>query len=365
VNPEPVNPEQHQEPGTLRHEPPVRVLIVRLGSLGDLVHALPAVAAIRDAHPHAQIDWLVERPHADLLRLVPAISNIIVLKGRSMAGWWATRRELRARKYDIALDLQGLVKSAALARLSGATRVVGFDTTALREPAARFFYTEQVDVGEGRHVIEKNLTLAFTLATMPSEPAPSVRHFALQHSPALTELRAAGIGDFALLNPGAAWPNKRWPPESFAAVAQWLRATHGWTPVVVWGPGEEAIADAIVAASNDVAVRAPKTTFNDLLVMAGEAQVFVSGDTGPLHLACAMGAPVVALFGPTTERRNGPWDDRDVSISRYDQCSCHYQRVCRRLRSDGTSADSVREWCLGTITVDEVTAAISRRVAAR
>ena len=177
-------------------------------------------------------------------------------------------------------------------------------------------------------------------------------------------MRNAGVGDFALLNPGAAWPNKRWPPESFAAVVQWLHATHGWTPVVLWGPGEQSIADAIVAGSNGVAIRAPQTTFNDLLVMAGEAQLFLSGDTGPLHLACAMGAPVVALFGPTTEHRNGPWDDRDVSISRYDQCACHYERVCRlRLRSDGASADSVREWCLGTITVDEVTAAISRRVA--
>ncbi len=350
-----MNPEQHQEPGTSNHEPRFKVLIVRLGSLGDLVHALPAVAAIRDAHPDAQIDWLVEKPHAELLRLVPALSNVIVLKGRSMAGWWATRRELRAHKYDIALDLQGLVKSAALARLSGARRVVGFDTKALREPGARFFYTEQIQVGEGRHVIEKNLKSSEVIfGTM--QPKTHLRAlFTLHPSPALNELRNARVGDFALLNPGAAWPNKRWPPESFAAVAQWLHATHGWTPVVLWGPGEDAIADAVVAASNGVAVRAPQTTFNDLLVMAGEAQLFLSGDTGPLHLACAMGAPVVALFGPTTEHRNGPWDDRDVSISRYGQCACHYQRVCRQ----------PAQWCLGTITVDEVTAAISQRVAAR
>ncbi len=360
-----MNQEQHPEPGTLRPEPRFKVLIVRLGSLGDLVHALPAVAAIRGAHPDAQIDWLVEKPHADLLRLVPALSNVIVLKGRSVAGWWATRRELRAHKYDIALDLQGLVKSAALARLSGAQRVVGFDTKALREPGARFFYTEQIEVGEGRHVIEKNLKMSSEVIFGTTRPQNHLRaHFTLQPSPALNELRNAGVGDFALLNPGAAWPNKRWPPESFAAVAQWLHATHGWTPVVLWGPGEESIADAIVAASNGVAVRAPQTTFNDLLVMAGETQLFLSGDTGPLHLACAMGAPVVALFGPTTEHRNGPWDDRDVSISRYDQCPCHYQRVCR-LRSDGASASQGRQWCLGTITVDEVTAAISRRVAAR
>lgn len=136
-----------------------RFLIVRLGSLGDLVHAVPAVTELRAAHPDAQIDWLVERPHAALLERVPAISNVIVLKGRSVRGWLATRAELRAKQYDVAVDLQGLVKSAALARLSGAKRVVGFDTKSLREPAARVFYTEQIPVDDARHVIEKNRAL--------------------------------------------------------------------------------------------------------------------------------------------------------------------------------------------------------------
>jgi heptosyltransferase-1 len=327
-----------------------RVLIVRLGSLGDLVHALPAVAAVRRVWPDAQIDWLVEPAHADLLRLVPALSNVIVLKSKTIRGWWATRAQLRAARYDIAIDLQGLVKSAALARLSGATRVVGFDTGALREAAARWFYTEQVGVGEGRHVIDKNLAL--TTVVVGEKDTRRLFPLAVAASPALDVLRAMGINDFALLNPGAAWPNKRWPAASFAAVARWLRATHGWTPVVLWGPGEESLADAIVAASEGAAVRAPATSLNDLLALAGAAKLVVSGDTGPLHLACAMGAPVVAMFGPTTERRNGPWDDQDVSISRYDQCACHYQRVCHQ--SD--------TWCLATITVDEVIAAISRRV---
>ena len=354
-----------------------RFLIIRLGSLGDLVHAVPAVAALREAYPDAQIDWLVERAHAPLLAQVPAISRVIVLKGRSLGGWLATRAELRAQRYDVAIDLQGLIKSAALARLSGAIRVVGFDTRALREPAARWFYTAQVEVGEGRHVIEKNLALVRTLDLGLSRTLDrAVFPFAVSPSPALESLQSSGVSEFALLNPGAAWPNKRWPVESFAAVARWIHHTYGWTPVVLWGPGEEAIADAIVSGAPGVAVRAPKTTFNDLLALARASKLFVSGDTGPLHLACAMGAPVVALFGPTTERRNGPWDDRDVSISRYDQCECHYQRVCSRLRSSGASASQGRgprsegasgsqgrQWCLGTIGVDEVTSAITRRMA--
>jgi lipopolysaccharide heptosyltransferase I len=371
-----MNQEQHPEPSTPNPEPRQRFLIIRLGSLGDLVHAVPAVAALRDAHPDAQIDWLVERAHAALLAQVPAVSRVIVLSRRSLGGWLSTRAELRAQRYDVAIDLQGLIKSAALARLSGAKRVLGFDTRALRESPARWFYTEQVEVGEGRHVIEKNRALvnrviddwrSGDLPITRSPDRPIAQLFELSPSPALASVRAAGIHDFVVLNPGAAWPNKRWPPESFAAVARWIHQTYGWTPVVVWGPGEEALADAIVAGAPGVAVRAPKTTFNDLLGLARASRVFVSGDTGPLHLACAMGAPVVALFGPTTEHRNGPWDDRDVSISRYDQCECHYQRVCRlrsRLRSGEAPAGFAAEWCLGTITVDEVTKAIAARVSA-
>lgn len=356
-------PAQHSARSTEHSAPPFRFLIIRLGSLGDLVHAVPAVAELRAVHPDAQIDWLVERPYAALLAQVPAVSNVIVLKGRSIGGWLATRAELRAKQYDVAIDLQGLMKSAALARLSGAKRVLGFDTKSLREPAARFFYTEQIQVGEALHVIEKNLSVirAFVGPLDPWTPGPAFAKatagkpldFSLSPSPALDSLRASGISEFALLNPSAAWPNKRWPPQSFASIATWIHATYGWTPVILWGPGEEALADAIVAGAGGVAVRAPRTTVNDLLALSKEAKLFVSGDTGPLHLACAMSAPVVALFGPTTEKRNGPWDDRDVSISRYDQCDCHYQRVCARDAS---------KWCLGTISADEVTQAIATRV---
>lgn len=368
-----MNSAQHPARSTEHPAPPFRFLIIRLGSLGDLVHAVPAAAALRAAHPDAQIDWLVERPHAGLLEQVPAVSNVIVLKGRSVSGWLATRAELRAKQYDVAIDLQGLVKSAALARLSGAKRVIGFDTKSLREPSARFFYTEQIPVDDARHVIEKNRALMDRVicdlrSGEPNEPldpwTSGPLDLKLSPSPALESLRTSGITEFALLNAGAAWPNKRWPVESFAAVAKWIHATYGWTPVILWGPGEEQIADAIVADAGGIAVRAPKTMFNDLLALAKASKLFVSGDTGPLHLACAMSAPVVALFGPTTEKRNGPWDDRDVSISRYDQCDCHYQRVCRRDPTHAANATHTTPWCLGTITVDEVTSAITRRVSA-
>ena len=122
--------------------------------------------------------------------------------------------------------------------------------------------------------------------------------------------------------------------------------------MVLWGPGEQAIAQAIVEASGGAGVQAPQTTFADLLALAKASRLFVSGDTGPLHMAGAVGAPLVALFGPTTPARNGPWDDRDVSISRYDSCDCHYKRTCRRPAT----------WCLANITPDEVMRAIAHRV---
>lgn len=337
---------------------PERILVVRLGSLGDLIHALPAVALMRAAWPSAEIDWVVEQAHAELLMLVPDLSRVIVLGRRTAGGWWSTIRELRARRYDIAIDLQGLVKSAALARGSGAGRVVGFDRVGLREPAARLFYSESVVVGEGRHVIEKNLALVRSLTPGPQDsgtPMPPLR-FPLSDaaSPALDALRAQGIGEFAVINPGAAWPNKRWPPQLFGEVSRVIRSTYGWTPVVLWGPGEQAIAQAVVDGSAGSAVCAPATTLADLVAIARAAKLFVSGDTGPLHIAGATATPIVALFGPTTPARNGPWDDRDVSISRYDSCDCHYKRQCHRQPT----------WCLGDVTVDDVTRAIARRVGA-
>jgi heptosyltransferase I len=332
---------------------PARVLIVRLGSLGDLVHTLPALSELHAAWPDAEIDWVVEQVHAEFLAMVPSLSRVIVLGERTAAGWWEVIRTLRARKYDLAIDLQGLVKSASLARFSSAKRVVGFNAEALRERAARLFYTETLEVDDTRHVIEKNLAVVRGLTA--KSPGSALR-FDLKEpeSPALSALRAQGVKAFAVINPGAAWPNKRWQPDSFAAIALFIHATYGWTPVVLWGPGERDIAQAICDSTGGVARCAPPTKLADLVAIARASKLFVSGDTGPLHIAGATGTPIVALFGPTSPGRNGPWDHRDVSISRYESCSCHYKRACL---VEG-------QWCLGQISVDEVKQAIHSRLQA-
>lgn len=327
-----------------------RLLVVRLGSLGDLVHTLPAVAAIRRAYPRLEIDWLVDSVHRDLLALVPILSNVVALRDRTVGAWLEARRALRARRYDVALDFQGLVKSAGLARLSGARRVLGFDRASLREPWAARFYTERVEVGEGRHVIEKNLRLA---AAVGAKSGDLEFPIAPVQSEATAVLERRHIAHYALLNPCAAWPNKRWPAERFGRLAKILRDRHGLTSVVLWGPDEGRLAQLVVGASDDAAMAAPETKLPDLVALARGAKLIVSGDTGPLHIAAALGVPAVALFGPTNPKRNGPWRVDDISLSRYEPCSCHYERACRREK---------RQWCLATITVEEVAEAIQKRL---
>jgi len=327
----------------------MNVLIVRLGALGDIVHAVPAAAALRRAFPEARIDWLVEAKHRAIVDLVTAIDRTIVVERSTPGGWLKAVRELRATRYDLAIDLQGLLKSAVLARASGAAHVVGFSIWHLREKTARPFYSDAHDIESG-HVIAKNLQLLEAVDVHDAEIAFPI---AQTPSAALDAVRAS-IGDarFALVNPGAAWPNKRWPPERFGEVAAFLRDACGLTPVVLWGPGEEDLARAVVRAAGAAAVLAPPTSVADVLTLARAAALVVSGDTGPLHLAMAVGAPTVSLFGPTDPARNGPFSPADIAVSRHDACRCQYERSCHET-----------VWCLAGIATAEVCAAIQQRLA--
>jgi heptosyltransferase I len=347
-----------------------RILIVRLSALGDIVHTLPVAAALRRAFPEARLDWVVDARHREILELVPAIDRRIMigapLGGRvesynasatlvsaGAARLLAAIREMRRTRYDVALDLQGLLKSAVLARASGASRVIGFDRSQLREPAARFFYSE-THAAPGAHVIQKNLSLLSAIGVESNE----IRFpLAVPDSPIMAEVRERlGLRDgerFALINAGAAWPNKRWPPARFGEVAAALGRTHGLKSVVLWGPGEEALAAEVVSASEGAAVSSPETTIPSLVSLAAEAALMISGDTGPLHIAAAVGTPVVGIYGPTNPERNGPFDPADVTVSRFAACSCHHQRRC-----------TASNWCLLDIQVRDVIDAIDRRLSA-
>lgn len=332
--------------------PAPAILIVRLGALGDILHAVPAAAALRAAYPGARIDWLVDARHQEILELVTCIDRLLVLEKPTLGAWISAARMLRAGRYDVALDFQGLMKSAVLARASGAKRVLGFSIWHLREKSARPFYSESVNVAAGageRHVIHKNLRLLEALGI-----ANAAIEFPLAAVPSAARdvvLAQAAGSAFAVINPGAAWPNKRWDAERFGELASFLRDVRGLLPFVLWGPGEAPLAQAVVDASAGAAVVAPPTRLADLVEICRSASLMVSGDTGPLHIAAAVGTPIVSIFGPTDPARNGPWLEADIAVSRYASCGCHYDRECHQ-----------REWCLGTLPVSEVTAAVQHRL---
>jgi lipopolysaccharide heptosyltransferase I len=320
--------------------------------MGDIIHGIPVASALRARFPDAEIDWLVDPRYVELLEMVPALTRRIAIDPRgSLSALLRTIRELRHTRYDAVFDLQGLIKSAVLARFAGGVQTIGLSWPHLREKAAVLFYTRTVNPGDARHVIAKNLSLLHVVGagTAPFEVELTVPETSVARD---IEARFRDVG-FALLNPGAAWPNKRWPAERFGAIAAMLRARFGLPSMVLWGPGEHAVATAVVEASGGAAVLSPPTTIADLFALTKRARLVVSGDTGPLHIASAVGTPVVALFGPTYPERNGPWSRADVTVSRADVCVCHYERRCRR-----------SEPCIETISIDEVVDAIDRRMAA-
>ena len=309
----------------MAESPPGRILLVRLGALGDVVHAIPVAAALRRAFASARIDWLVSATHREILDLVPVIDRRLVINDRADATGGTSLiqaiGELRRAHYDVAIDMQGLIKSAVLARMSGASRVIGFAASYAREGLARLFYTDAHDPGSGgvrdrretRHIIEINLgllePLGLSMATIefPIDPVDS---------PVARAVAEQTRGRYALLNPGAAWPNKRWPPARLGAVARGLRENHGMMSAVLWGPREEPLAAEVVASSKGAALLTPKTTIADLVALARGAAVMVSGDTGPTHIAAAVGTPLVSIFGPTRPQRNGPWSPKVRGVAR-------------------------------------------------
>ena len=344
----------------------MRILVVRLSALGDLVHTLPAVAALRRRFPDAEIDWLVDERFQELVDLVPVVDNRFTLS-RSGAGalrsMWRATRALRRRQYDVALDVQGLVKSALAARLSRARRVLGFEASHLREPAARWLYTQSVPVAGATHVVEKNLALVrplvgrpgaweFPIVARPSDALTRTRH----------SLGLDDTADFVLLNPGTAWPSKCWEAVRYGALAKRLWVHHRLPSAVLWGPGEEALAHAVAGASDGAATPTAATGIADLVAHARAAAAVVAGDTGPLHLAAAVGTPVVGIYGPSDPDRNGPWSELDQVVSAGGSCRCRQNRQHRSPRGVVVRQCSQSRHCLDEIAVEDVLASVQRRL---
>jgi heptosyltransferase-1 len=336
-----------------------KILIIRLSSLGDILHTLPAFSDLRTSFPAAEIDWLVNRNSQFLLSAVRGIHSIHVLDTSALlrmppnrTAWSLLRnliRDLRARHYDFSIDFQGLLKTAFLGFLSGSRTRLGFSKGLVREPPAHWFYHQKLEKPHSQlHVLQLNRRLA---ALTGAREAPTGCDFAVPEEDLLRVdalMKQNHLNDYIVINPGGGWPTKRWSPDKYGLLARRLQDEMASRVVVTTGPGEEALYQKIAEICGDV-IPMP-VSFLQLIPLLKKARLFIGGDTGPFHLACALGTAVVGIFGPTSPVRNGPWKEGEEVVIHRMACSDCYRRTC------GTGNECIN------IAVDEVYAAVVRRL---
>lgn len=308
----------------LANAPPESLLVVRLGAMGDIIHTLAPVSALRTAFPHMRIGWVVEERWSELLcvkrahpsgarspsRPIVDFVHVVdtkrwrksLLSRQVHKQFSAAWREIRDQEYEVVVDFQGAIKSAFIARLGGAETVVGFEHP--RELPARIFYGQRV-AARGVHVIEQYHWLAEAAAGR-SLPACEIAFPNDEAAEAKIQSKVAALGKkFILISPGAGWGAKQWPAERYGEVAASL-AADGLIALINFGPGEQELARSVEAASAGAA-RPICCSIPELIALTRQSSLFIGGDTGPLHLAAALRVPVVAIFGPTDPARNGPY----------------------------------------------------------
>lgn len=365
-----------------------RLLIVRLSAMGDVIHTLPAAQALRDAFPDAMIGWVIEERWAELLcapgtprrgprsaqrPLVDWIHPVSLGRWRKSLFTIPTLQEIartwndvRGARYDVAVDLQGAIRSAVLASWSGARVVYG--AAEPRESPASLWYTRRA-ITRGAHVVEQNLSIAETVAQKKMEvPWVELPHDVAAERRIEQQLDERGVRDFAILNPGAGWGSKRWPAERYGRVACAL-AADGVRAIVNYGPEEENLANEVAAASKGSA-NPMKCSITDLIALTRRARLFIGGDTGPMHLAATLQVPVVAIFGPTDPARNGPYPSRNpMSHAMNDAMNDAMNNGARSiaLRNPASSTTHARrsqpDEAMLEIGVDEVVSAARRLLA--
>lgn len=327
-----------------------RILIVRLSAIGDVIHGIPVLCALRDALPKAFIGWIAEGRAADLLEGHPALDELIrVPRGwlKSPSGVWRLRRRLRGLRFATAIDLQCLTKSAIAAWLSGAPRRIGKAGDDGRE-LSRWFHNELVSV-RGNHVIDHYLEMLRPLGIVTprvrfdlperTEDAATIDRFL--HSSQITANR------LAILNPGAGWPSKIWPAQRYGAIAAYLSRAHGLSSIAVWGTSlERPLAETIVAASSGHAVLAPPTSMTELASLCRRAALFVGSDTGPMHLAVAVGTPTISLHGPSRADWCGAYGETNIRLQvRYEEGSAFERRKADDSAMRDITTEMVAEAC--------------------
>jgi heptosyltransferase I len=286
--------------------PEPKFLVVRLGSLGDIVHAFPAVAAVQESYPEGKIVWLTHPRWRELVAAAGIANEVWEVETRSFSSVREMRKRIRKEEFSASIDYQGLWKSAALPFMARVLRRIGFSSESVREFGVPLLYTDRVRV-HGTHVADQNGELSLRAGAkkpianfslnVPSEARAAVSNM----------LSREGIEKYIVLSPGGGWLSKCWPAERYGQLAQKLGADYGMKSVLNFGPGEKSLAERVIATAGDAAPAAYSGSFEELMALLQGARCVVAGDTGPMHLADALGAKVVAIFGPTDPERNGPY----------------------------------------------------------
>lgn len=341
----------------------MKILIIKLSSIGDVIHTLPAFSVIREAFPKSEIAWVVEKGSAEILRNNPLISKLIEIDTKSLRKKDSfsqslslakdSLRQLYSIKYDVAIDFQGLLKSAMIAKISRAKNIYGFSKELLREPASRFLLTDTFSVESQTNVINKNILLAKKVLKISGESEKF--NFPIftdeKHKTEAEEIISSSGANFVILNPATSWATKLWDAEKYGHLADKLWEKLGLVSVITTAPNEKDLANKVLNAGKSGKMILSTPSLKGFYELAKRALVYVGGDTGPMFLAVAAQTPIVGIFGPTEWWRNGSPNKDDICVERTDiscRINCH-RRTCSK-------------WICMDIDVETVFRAVEKRL---
>jgi lipopolysaccharide heptosyltransferase I len=337
-----------------------KIAIVKLSAIGDVVHALPVASALRERYPQAHLSWIVEGKGRAILEGNPDLDEIITFDKarwmselpyphRTLSVLWRIGRFahlLRTANFDLAIDLQGLIKSGILTWLTGAGVRIGFSSDCCREAANARFTNCHVTPLEGDvHIVDQYVSLVrgFGINTrlkrfeihIPESDRTYARDFLHKHQVAEDTL-------LIVINPGAGWETKCWGEDNFASLADMITSEIGGLVMFLWGPSELPLVKSIQRKMRQPSLRACPTNLKQSMALMERAHLFIAGDTGPLHIAAALGIPCVGIFGPTSPERNGPYGQNHKVIQTDVPCRNCYRRFCRSKK------------CMNSIQADKI-----------
>jgi lipopolysaccharide heptosyltransferase I len=318
-----------------------RILVVRLSSLGDIVHAFPAVSGLRSSFPNSEVVWVTHPKWEFLVKTAGLATDVWTVDTRNWSNVRNALRRIRMHRFETAIDYQGLWKSAAIPFLARVPRRIGFSSETVRERGVPILYTDRVRALTAAHIADQNGDLSIRAGAR--SPIGDVNLRVPDEDEQVVRARIAkeGIENYVVLSPGGGWRSKCWPVERYGSLAAKILEEFGLQAVINVGPGEADLSAAVIRAAGNAQPLPFTGSLGQLMALLKNATAVVAGDTGPLHLADALGAPVVAIFGPTDPARNGPFR-RSGIVLRWEGAATTYER--------GTEADE----SLMHISVDEV-----------